>query len=361
MTFCLRSLDASLLACAISLFCCSANAEPAAGDLTAARRAFQRAVNLESSQKWAEASVELEAALAIKDTPGLRFHLAHCQEQQGLLLEAGRDYDRAAQLLEHGAHAPDVDKLLGPASSALKQRIPRVTVELPVDLNRIVAELDGKIYAPSDLALGLPLNPGRHALKISANDRTPFESSFSLTEGEQLSVHAELARVRGAPVDLAQRSAVTPTLQSKHVAAPSLATKDGQVGGSSAEPYLLIGEGVIALGGIALGIGYKLSEFSARDRVRSAQSKIDGSQPTSAGACTTPASSLDSTCADLRTAIGDHDRDSTLSTVGFVCGGVGAAALLATLLLYPSATTDRARQPIAPTVGLGQIGLVGHF
>ncbi|MET0791333.1 MAG: hypothetical protein ABW061_07400, partial [Polyangiaceae bacterium] len=170
-----------------------AHAEPAAADLSVAKQAFENAVSLEGERRWAEAALKLRQAIAVKDTPGLRFHLAHCEVEQGHLVEAALEYDRASELLRQGAKAPDVQKLLGPASDALKSRIPRVTVQLPPDLKSPTASLDGKVYPPSELELGTPLNPGRHWLRISAVGRRPFEQILVLTEGEPVVVRPQLA------------------------------------------------------------------------------------------------------------------------------------------------------------------------
>src|SRR5450755_1494539 len=265
MTFRSRHLEA-LLVCGVALTSRWAHADPSAAELSGARQSFESAVALEADQKWAEATVKLRAALAIKDTPGLRFHLAHCEEQQGVLVEAALDYDRASELLRQGAKAPDVQKLLAPASADLKRRIPHVTVEIPSDVSNPVAQLDGKAFAPSELALGLALNPGSHQLKVSARDRSPFDREFSLKEGDQISIRAELKSNALPPSALgatpapqsAQPGASAPVVAAKPAAAPRK---------PSAKPFLLLGESAVAVAGLALGVGYAVAESSARSRV----------------------------------------------------------------------------------------------
>jgi hypothetical protein len=352
-----------LLLCSIAFGVRQAHADPSAAEISNARQAFESAVALEADQKWVEATLKLRQALAVKDTPGLRFHLAHCEEQQGLLVEAALDYDRASELLRQGAKAPDVQKLLVPASAALKPRIPHVSVEIPSDVQNAVAELDGKAYAPSELALATALDPGSHQLKISARGRSAFERSFSLKEGEQISIRAELpsgppeSAVR-APGSSLSASPAQPVPSSAPVDSPKTA---GTGPGSSPKLYLLLGESAVTVAGLALGIGYGLAESSARDRVQAAQGRIDQAAQDNTGACSTPGSSLGSACTDLRTAIDDHDRDATLSTVGFVAAGVGAAALLTTWLVYPSRRSDSSGPSAQPVVALGRIGLQGRF
>jgi hypothetical protein len=256
MTLRSRSWTALLLG-GVALTARVAHADPSPTEIAAAKQAFESAVTLEADQKWVDASAKLRVALAIKDTPGLRFHLAHCEERQGFLVEAALDYDRASELLKQGAKAPDVQKLLVPASAELKRRIPRVTVQIPTDAVSPVAELDGKAYAPSELALGETLNPGPHQLKVSATGRSPFENSFSLKEGDQIAIVAELpayqrpvggAAAVGAPAARSAAQAPVPRADS---------AASGRSGaGASARLYLLVGESAVTVAGLALGIGY---------------------------------------------------------------------------------------------------------
>jgi hypothetical protein len=70
---------------------------------------------------------------------------------------------------------------------------------------------------------------------------------------------------------------------------------------------------------------------------------------------------LSQACADLHSAIDDHDRDGTLSTIGFVAGGVGAAALVTTWLLYPHSASEGGQASLQPVIGLGALGVRGRF
>jgi hypothetical protein len=347
----------ALLVCSVALSARHAHAEPTAAEISTARQAFESAVALEADQKWVEATLKLRQAIAVKDTPGLRFHLAHCEEKQNLLVEASLDYDRSSELLRQGAKAPDVQKLLISASASLKPRVPHVSVEMPSDVPSPVAELDGKAYAPSELALGQALNPGAHELKVTAPGRRPFESAFSVREGDQLTIRAELRSeppAVGAPV-LAPDAHSSASMQVDSTRAAEVHRRP------SPKVYLMLGESAVAVAGLALGISYAIAESSARDRVQTAQSAIDHSAGSNVGACTTPGASLGSTCSDLRTAIDDHDRDATISTVGFACAGVGAAALLTTWLVYPSHAAESTGPSVQPVVSLGRVGLQGRF
>jgi hypothetical protein len=361
MTFCIfssfrrRSL-ASLLVSAAALSARAAHADPAAPDLSTARQAFESAVSLESERHWAEAAVKLRQAITVKDTPGLRFHLAHCELEQGHLVEASLEYDRATELLRQGAKAPDVQKLLGPASEALKPRIPRVTVELPPDLSAPSASLDGKAYPVSELGLGVPLNPGRHVLRVTAAGRRPFEQVLVLSEGEPETVRPQLA-VAPPPVTPAAPAGATALPSAKPRRAASSHASDQP--SSSAKLYFLIGESVLTVAGLGVGIGGQLAASSASDRVASAQRRIDDVAVGDGSACNR--AELSGACSDLHSAITDHDNALTLSEIGFIGAGVGAAALVTTWLAYPDSTSTASGVRVRPVASFGRVGLVGSF
>jgi hypothetical protein len=342
---------AVIFACS-ALVARSAHAEPSQAELTTARRSFEAAVSLESEQRWTEAATRLREAIAIKDTPGLRFHLAKCEAEQGHLLGALAEYERVAELLRAGAKAPDVQKLLGPASDALKQRIPRLSLELPGDVPSPLVAVDGKQYGASDVALGIQLDPGRHGVRVTAAGRRAFERGFVAKEGESVAIRAELPSFESP-------AAVTPVSTASGVGAtPPSGPRDG---GSNTKLYLIIGESLVTAAGLAVGIGYKVAESSASGRIESAQTRLDDVSRGDPSACGSDDPAILSACSDLGRAIDDHDSARRLSTIGFVTAGVGAAALVTTLIVYPSRTEGSAGLRVRPLLGLGHVGLLGQF
>jgi hypothetical protein len=349
-----RSL-AMFLACVPALAAHSARADPSSVEISSARQAFEKAVSLESEQRWTEAELKLRAAVAVKDTPGLRFHLGRCEVEQGKLVEAALEYDLAEQLLHQGAIAPDVQRLLPAASLALKRRTPRVTVELAPDLRAASAWFDGKGYALSELALGLPFNPGRHELRVSAAGRRSFERSLLLKEGEEVTIRAEFS-VAEPPM-----GAPGPGLISRAKTGPASDAGSHAARQPSAKLYVMLGESVLIAAGLALGIGYKVAASSASDRVDQAQGLIDLAPHGGAGACVNPDAALAGACHDLSSAIDDHERAARISKVGFITAGGGAVALATTWLVWPGAARKASGLALQPLFTLGQVGLQGRF
>ena len=129
----------------VLLVCGLSHAEPAEPTgVETARRLFKEAVALEARSDWANAELKLREALVVKDTPGLRYHVAFCQAQQGKLLEALADYDRAQALIDSGMAAPDVQQLLTEARADVLGRISDLTLQVPARVRSFQVFIDGR-------------------------------------------------------------------------------------------------------------------------------------------------------------------------------------------------------------------------
>ncbi|HET7539287.1 MAG TPA: hypothetical protein VFK05_05425 [Polyangiaceae bacterium] len=360
MTFRMRSL-ASLFASAALLLPQVARAEPSPTEISAAKRAFEGALSAEAEGRWADAASKLREAIAVKDTPGLRFHLAHCETELGQLVEAALEYDRALELLRAGANAPDVQKLLAPARAELLQRLPRLILELPADVPVPLISIDKQPYPASELALGVPLNPGRHEVLVQAAGRHPFERALSLKEGDRIALPVVLAVAAVPSTESETSRASEPVPDASSSSSSNGAAERPKGGASSAKLYLMIGESVLTAAGLGVGIGYAVARGSATDRITAAQASIDTKPGDHSTACETPAEDLVGDCSDLNAAVDDHDRAVLLSQIGFVTAGVGAAALLTTWLFYPSPRARASGVSLSPMAGLGRIGVFGRF
>ncbi|HYP98786.1 MAG TPA: hypothetical protein VER96_08935 [Polyangiaceae bacterium] len=356
MTF--RTPSLALLLAAVAWVPRTAQAEPNPAEISDAKHAFESALTAEAESRWADAAQKLREAIAVKDTPGLRFHLAHCETELGHLVAALAEYDRAQELLRQGVKAPDVQKLLGPARAEVLQKLPRLTLELPTDVQVPLIAIDQRPYPASELALGVPLDPGPHELRVQAAGRRPFERALDLKEGDRITLPVVMA-VAAPPGGPSDAPAAKGPVQVSVGSAP-VAPGD-QRRASPAKLYLMIGESVLTAAGLGVGIGFAVAKGSATERIDSAQARIDSGAPGNPAACSMPEGEVAYACDDLTTALADHERASNLSTVGFVTAGVGAAALLTTWIFYPSPRARAAGLSMTPVAGLGRVGVVGRF
>jgi len=321
-------------------------------ELESARKHFRAAQAFEEAKQWSDARRELSAAVAIKETPGLRYHLAYCEEQLANYAESLAGYLRARALLEQGQKAADVAKLLGPAIERVTALVGSVTLVLPSEpLQELL--LDGnKLELP--VPEPLRLNPGAHRLEAKARGFKPFVSEFVVRAGQGAEVRVSLEPLRAAPPPPPAPAEVTPPTDS----APSP---------GSIKPYVLIAEGIVTAVGIGVGVGFALRASKAGEEAGDATTEINRLDPQRA--CDNPDPIIQDACGqyvDFKTQQRDARR---WSTIGFVTAGVGAASLLATWLLWPadSAAERKTGKPTlrgfqaAPAAGGAWVAVHGAF
>lgn len=325
--------------------------EPTPSELNVARRLFDEARAAEDATRWHEAAEKFRRAIAIKDTPGMRFHLARCQEEQGELVEALVEYDRARELIDSGVRAVDVEKLLADARERVRAKVALLTVRLPSGVENVSVELDGKALSGSVLGVPMPINPGVHRVSVVAVGRQPFAKELTLGTGE----------VRQLPIDLpvatmvprAEPAAASPA------AAPALSGPPADDGAVSTRTVVLIGEASLFTAALGTGIVFSVAHASANGRYEDANrellASIGGSDPDGT-ACSPPRDG----CAKVEQAIQDRARAGTLAVTGFVAAGVSAAAFGLTYWLWPA---GRVPAELRASVAPGHAGLLfsGRF
>ncbi len=340
----IRSTTALL---ALALFAPAvARAEPTSAEIAVARKMFREASALEKQKDYAHAADKLKQALAIKETPGLRYHLAFCEEQQGQLVAALVDYDRADEMIADGTKAPDVQALLAPARDALRKRVPTLTVAVAGGVDGAALSIDGKAMAAAMFGQPTPLNPGKHHVQVTAPGYKPFDKDVTLAEGDRANETAALVAVPAAAAPTAPAPAATPDRAPPADAGKGLSTRTIVIGA----------EAVVTLAALGVGIGYTVAKGSAQSRADDAQAAINRVSTTN-DACANPTTELASPCSDLVTALDDKQSAGNLATVGFIGAGVGAAATVATFLLWKPAKSTTTVS-VAPLPGGGFSGSV---
>lgn len=318
----------------------AAAAEPTPSELSVARRLFDEGRAAEDAARWAEAADRFRRATAIKDTPGLRFHLARCQEEQGAFVEALVEYDRARELIDSGVRAADVEKLLADARERVRSKVAQLTLRLPSDVQNVSVELDGKPLSASVLGVALPINPGKHQITAVAVGRARFATEFALDTGE----------VRQLPIELPVASTVPPA---PAAAAPAAAPERGARDDTTVptRTLVLIGEASLFAAALGTGIVFSVARSAANDRYEQANATVlaqvedDDGQ---AGACSQPLEG----CTELRDAGQDRTRAGRIALGGFAAAGVSAAAFGVTYWLWP-----RANAPVEVRAGAANGGL----
>jgi hypothetical protein len=139
-----------------------------------ARVAFEKGRALMESEDWLGASAQFVIAAQIKNTPGIRYHIAFCQEKAGKMAEALQGYELARELLRVSP-AEDVAKLIPTAIARVRPRVGAVVLQdLPPAAN---ITIDEEAYGPVEQIL---LNPGQHQLVITMDGHEAFRKQLEV-------------------------------------------------------------------------------------------------------------------------------------------------------------------------------------
>jgi len=150
--------------------------EPTAAEIATARELFAQAEKDEDAGQWAAALEKLRRAGSVKVTPGIRFHVALCEEQLGQLVAALGDY-AAAEAQARDERSKDVLDALSEPMAALRARVP----------------LGGAPLASATWATAMPVEIGTHTIVAKARARATFWASVTTAEHEAKVVNVVLA------------------------------------------------------------------------------------------------------------------------------------------------------------------------
>ena len=274
--------------------------------LQLARALFAEAAELEAREQWVEASTKLRAVLAIRETPGVRFHLAYCLENHGELVAALESYRRAAELNE-AAPAADVSALLKPAIERTSLRVPRMTVEVEAADARVM--VDGRSMPPNE---PLVLDPGPHLVEVSAPGFIAARRKVTLREAERRRFALVLDALPPPPEPEPDSLAADPEHSSRGVA--------------------VLATGGLTLAAAGAGVALTIARTRAAHRVADGRSALQ-QQGLSTADCVEPRTvTVERACWQVAVYGVDADRARAGQIISLVAAGGGSAAFVATYL-----------------------------
>jgi hypothetical protein len=242
-------------------------AEPSPGELQAARDLFAQAQKDEEGARWAPALEKLMRVASVKMTPGVRLHIAVCEEKLGQLAAALADYTAAESLAKAQKNAEVLAAVSEPLAK-MKARVPMLTLAVPEEVSGLEVSLDGRRVASGVLGIPMAVDPGPHNVEARAPNRKAFLRVASLKEREAVTVEVKLEAV--APTVTADDPKVAPPV--KH--APDVKTTLDTVppeqdekprSGSKLAPILTTG-GAVTL--FVIGIGAFVAADGAQGELR---------------------------------------------------------------------------------------------
>lgn len=306
----------------------------------AARQLGSEGVEAYQAGDYATANDKLGRAFQVVRAPTLGLWSARALVKLGKLVEASERYLEVTRLDASRGEAAVQKQAQVDAAREREQllpRIPSLTVSVTGAQGEVSVSVDGEPLQSALLGVRQPANPGAHVLE--ARDGThSLRKEVTVAEGRELKVELDLAS--GQAVGDAPASAANPAT-APAAPAPAATGSEPPTDQPSAKAGLPVGfwvgvavggAGLVA-GGVGAGLGAsKKGELDCADD-RCPSSKQDG---------------VDAT-----------NRWLTVSTVGFIVAGVGAAAAVTFALTAPKAQPQAGR--VETWIGLGSAGVRGSF
>jgi hypothetical protein len=296
-----------------------ARAAPSDAELATARELFVEAERDEDAGRWIDALEKLRRISWVKQTAGVQYHQALCEEHLGQLATALTDYAAAGAQ----ARSEDAQDVLGPVATRLAElspRVPRLTIRVIPDVPGTTVTLDGEVLTPSRMSSPIPVDPGVHRVEATATDFSPAVATVTLQERDATVLDLKLARVPNARAEPVQ-VAVTRKGRSRTWALGAT-----------------VGAVVLAAG----GVGAYLAAGSEHERAK--------------GLCSRLVSTSTTAC--------DSEKNNVRAWDWVAASAWAAAALSATVAVYSwTASTRRAaeRGDVQVLLGAGSIGVGGSF
>jgi hypothetical protein len=253
------ALGASLVLASSPAAFAQAPHAPSATDLVAARALFAAGVADEKAGRWDDALLKIRRASAVKLTPGLRFHIALCEERLGHLVAASVGYEAAAAAAR-AEHNAEVLALVDSPLRDLKVRMPTVTVNLPRRFARsgsgAEVRMDGVSLPLPSLGTSVPVDVGSHTIQATAPGETPYAMTLTVVERQAATLDIQFLPLGGViPVAVGPSSATRSATGSGN---PPVGKAEATSAASGAAPHsntLAIVATAGAVGLVAVGVG----------------------------------------------------------------------------------------------------------
>jgi len=284
-----------------------------ADDKAAAQAMFDDGRRLMDQGKYAEACPKLEASNRLDPGAGTMLNLAACYEKNGQTASAWVTYTDAATASRE--RHPDWAQRADARVKALYPTLSHLTIDVPNAPSGVAVTRDGKPLDAGSFGAAMPVDPGHHVIDATAPNKKAFHQEVEVpAKAGQASVTVKLedapvAQNGNNPVVVTPITPTTPedTNRGAGMRIAGLAT-------------LGVGAAGIVVGAIFGGLAI-------------------GKKNEAAPNCTSDFSRCNTTG---KASVDDALTFGTVSTVGFIAGGVLAAAGITIFLLAPKSPKSEA-------------------
>lgn len=322
----------SVAALAVLVALPAAAQDPAAK--ASAVQLFDEADKLMLSGNVAAACPKYAASMKLDPQLGALLHLADCYAKNGQVASAWGSFREAEEMAR--IKGDDRATLAREQAALLEPRLSRLNVTVPQEaqIAGLEVRVDGSPITQGAWGVATPIDPGSHGVEARAPGYETWSSSIDVTgETQQVKVQIPLL-TKKAVTEAAAGPANGPVRVHVDDTGSTIRTL-GWVGA---------GVGIISLG---VGAGFLVQKNSKLDERKELCPTL------TADDCTVEEEvQYDSLGNDANTA-------STLSTVGFVAGGVLLAGGIAAIIFAPKPQARTETAWVLPVVAPGSLGLSG--
>lgn len=326
-----RSCLFTLALVGASAIAASAPAQSDDERIAAAEKLFQEGITALEAGDWDKACPKFTASMDLDRSVGTMLNVAKCHEHEGRLTAALADYREALDLNEKVTDTERRERVRAYTQDKLEQlapRVPRVRIQVSPEVDGLRVTRDGQDVPVASLSSPLRMDPGEHEVVVSAPGHVEERRTIKLTEGQEQDLSIVLRPAGDAPA--AGAPGAIPSDPSEPYSPPPEQTAHN--------PLVPIGWGVAGVGVVGLGVGAVTGIMAI------------GQKSTVEDLCPEPANCTDEGVSEAETG----STLATVSTIGFIAGGVFTAAGL--FLVFGTGGEGEATG-LAPSIGPSHAGL----
>jgi hypothetical protein len=307
----------------------SAQANPIAEQL------FHEGQQLLEAGRVHEACEKLSASYGLEAGLGTLLNLAVCHERENRTATAWTEFTEAAARAEHDGDAERA-QFAHTHADTLAKSMKRAIIRLDGPAADVTVKLDGRALPAAALGVAIPVDPGSHAIDVSAPGKTTYGAQFATGPDPVTEVHVPAL----APLE-------TASAQEPPSPAPATLEPEQPPSGSGKRTagWIVGGVGVASLG-VAAVLGVRALSLSS--------TAVDEKKKSN----TTPGD-----FADANQAQSDHSAALNNQLAGFIVGGVGLACVGTGLVLLLTSNhregppPSAARLVVLPELAPGRAGM----
>ena len=300
-----------------------------AGDEAAAEALFVEGKKLAAEGKLSEACPKFAESNRLDRGAGTLIHLADCYEKNHQTASAWATFKDAASAAQ-ALNRADWQKLATQRAAALEPKLAKLTIKVQDPAEKIEVTRDNSSMSPASWGTPLPIDVGHHVVQAWAPGRKPFKATVAVSKD------GERAEVVVPKLEYGTGEAPAPAVvpAAGKTVPPSAVVADTRSDGS---PQKTIGFVVGGIGIAGLAVGAITGLIAIGKNSDSKQACPND------GACTNP---------EAIEANDGAKTFGTVSTIGFIAGGVAVAAGAILILTAPSSPSGSRSGSAKPARGL---------